>query len=71
MREGEDAPITDTQTGSSWDVTGRAVEGPLAGTVLEPVVHGDHFWFAWAAFVPHTSIWTTDGLVSLGEEEAA
>jgi hypothetical protein len=66
---GEDAPITDRQTGSTWDVTGRALDGPLAGTQLERTGHGDHFWFAWAAFVPHTDIWTTEGLVSLGAEE--
>jgi hypothetical protein len=66
---GEDAPITDRQTGSTWDVTGRALDGPLAGTQLERTGHGDHFWFAWAAFVPHSDIWTTEGLVSLGAEE--
>jgi hypothetical protein len=72
VREGgEDAPITDEQTGSTWDVTGRAIDGPLAGTGLEPTGHGDHFWFAWAAFVPHTDIWTTEGIVSLGGEEAS
>jgi hypothetical protein len=65
---GEDAPITDTQTGSTWDITGRAVDGPLAGSVLDPVAHGDHFWFAWAAFVPHTGIWTTDGIVDLSAQ---
>jgi len=65
---GDDAPITDLETGSTWDVTGRALDGPLSGTVLEPVPHGDHFWFAWAAFVPQTGIWTSDGVVSLGGE---
>ncbi len=66
---GEDAPITDLETGSTWDVTGRAIDGPLAGTVLEATGHGDHFWFAWAAFVPHTSIWTRQGIVRLDGEE--
>ena len=66
---GEDPVITDAQTGSTWDITGRATEGPLAGTSLLPANHGDHFWFAWAAFVPHTSIWTTEGVISLGAEE--
>ena len=64
---GEDAPITDVETGSTWDITGRAIDGPLAGTTLEPIPHGDHFWFAWAAFVPETSIWTADGTIRLGE----
>jgi len=51
------APIRDRETGSSWSITGRATAGPLAGRQLEPLIHGDHFWFAWAAFVPHTAIW--------------
>ena len=65
--DGEDAPITDSETGSTWDITGRAIEGPLSGSVLEPVPHGDHFWFAWAAFVPETTIWTSDGTIRIGE----
>jgi hypothetical protein len=64
----EDAPITDAETGSTWNITGHAIEGPLAGTALTPISHGDHFWFAWAAFVPQTQIWTTDGIVVLGGE---
>ncbi|CAN5504084.1 DUF3179 domain-containing protein [soil metagenome] len=54
---GEDAPITDRETGSTWSVLGQAVDGPLAGSRLEPVTHGNHFWFAWAAFSPETTIW--------------
>jgi hypothetical protein len=50
-------PITDVETGSTWSVSGLASAGPLAGTVLTPVVHGDHFWFAWAAFFPDPKIW--------------
>ena len=55
---GEEAPITDRETGSTWSVSGRATAGPLAGTRLTPIPHGDHFWFAWAAFAPETTIWT-------------
>jgi len=55
---GEDAPITDKETGSTWSITGRATAGSLAGSQLAPVPHGDHFWFAWAAFSPETTIWT-------------
>ena len=65
---GGEPVITDEQTGSTWDITGRAIDGPLAGTSLEAANHGDHFWFAWAAFVPQTSIWTTDGVISPSEE---
>ncbi|HWP61911.1 MAG TPA: DUF3179 domain-containing (seleno)protein, partial [Candidatus Binatia bacterium] len=54
---GPEAPIVDRETGSTWSITGRATSGPLAGRTLEPVVHGDHFWFAWAAFQPATRVW--------------
>lgn len=59
-RSGSEAydPIVDDETGSTWSITGRATAGPLLGTQLAPVVHGDHFWFAWAAFSPNTTIWT-------------
>jgi hypothetical protein len=42
----------DRETGSVWLLSGRAVEGPLASSRLVPVPHGNHFWFAWAAFRP-------------------
>jgi hypothetical protein len=59
VREGgEDAQIVDRETGSTWSVAGGAVAGELSGSELDPVVHGDHFWFAWAAFSPETTIWT-------------
>ena len=45
----------DAQTGSTWDVFGRATAGPLRGTRLDPVVHVDSFWFEWSAFNPGTS----------------
>ena len=47
----------DRATGSMWDVTGRAVAGPLKGAALKPVVHDRTFWFAWAAFFPATRVY--------------
>ena len=52
--------IIDEQTGSAWSILGEALTGPLAGTKLEPIVHGNHFWFAWAAFRPDTAVWDID-----------
>ncbi len=49
--------FVDAETGSRWTVLGRAIEGPLVGKQLEPIVHGNHFWFAWAAFKPDTRIY--------------
>ena len=54
--ESRDGAITDVGTGSTWDVLGRAVEGPLAGSQLTPLVSGNHFWFAWAVFQPETRV---------------
>ncbi len=47
----------DAETGSTWDIAGRATAGSLAGQDLPPVVHGNTFWFAWAAFQPDTRVW--------------
>ncbi len=49
--------FVDDETGSSWDILGRAVTGSLQGKVLRPFVSGSHFWFAWAAFKPDTRVW--------------
>jgi hypothetical protein len=46
----------DEQTGSTWNVLGEAVAGPLAGERLEPVQHVDTFWFAWSAYQPNTAL---------------
>ncbi len=50
--------FVDEQTGSTWNILGQAIDGPLVGEQLEPVVHADHFWFSWAAFRPDTVIYT-------------
>ncbi|MGI8551437.1 MAG: DUF3179 domain-containing protein [Dehalococcoidia bacterium] len=46
----------DDQTHSTWDITGRALTGALAGRRLQPIVHTNVFWFAWAAFRPDVRI---------------
>ncbi len=47
----------DRETGSEWNLSGRAVKGELEGTQLAEIVHGNHFWFAWGVFRPDTEIW--------------
>ena len=59
--EERDGAIVDVGTGSTWNVLGQAVEGPLAGSQLEPVVSGSHFWFAWSVFKPETRVILTSG----------
>lgn len=48
--------FVDEQTGSTWNVLGEAVAGPLAGERLEPIFHLDTFWFAWSAYRPDTAL---------------
>lgn len=52
----ENGTFTDTETGSTWNIIGEAIDGPLAGKQLIRVVAFDHFWFAWRAFFPETEI---------------
>ncbi len=52
--------IVDGQTGSQWDILGRALSGPLQGKQLEPASSGVHFAFAWLAFKPDSSIYGRD-----------
>jgi hypothetical protein len=54
--ERRDDGFVDRQTGSRWDIAGRAVAGELAGERLAPVRHDQQFWFALAAFVPDARI---------------
>lgn len=57
----DDGTWRDRETGSTWNLAGEAVEGPLEGQELEAVPHGNHFWFAWAVFRPDTEIWKAGG----------
>jgi hypothetical protein len=54
--ERRDDGFVDRETGSRWDIAGRAVAGELAGARLAPVRHDQQFWFALAAFVPDARI---------------
>ena len=46
----------DRQTASTWDITGRAIDGSLTGERLRPLRHDQQFWFALAAFFPTANI---------------
>jgi len=48
----------DNETGTKWDITGKAVDGELKGTQLKRIKHGDYFAFAWLAFRPETEIYS-------------
>ena len=60
-----DLPVefVDVETGSRWDMLGRAVEGPLAGQQLRQVPSYNSMWFAWAAYWPDTELWSGEGIL--------
>ncbi len=49
--------IVDKETGSTWDILGRAINGPLSGKSLTPVVATNSFWFAWVVYRPDTRVY--------------
>lgn len=51
------APFIDRETGSRWDIAGRAVEGELKGWTLAWIDGTQVKWFAWAAEYPKSSIY--------------
>lgn len=57
LRQGK---LIDIETGSHWDLLGRALSGPLTGQQLEKVDSGVHFAFAWLAFNPDSEIYSVD-----------
>ncbi len=48
--------FVDRQTGSRWDVTGRAVAGRLSGRRLRPLRHDEQFRFLLTAFMPQARV---------------
>ncbi len=55
--EYNDDRFFDRETGSTWDVTGRAIDGTLEGRQLDPIPHGDVFSFAWFVVKPDTKLY--------------
>ena len=48
--------FVDRETSTKWNIFGQGVSGALAGQRLTPIEHANHFWFAWAAFRPDTTV---------------
>lgn len=53
----EDGTFVDDQTGSEWNLFGRAITGELEGEQLPGIDHRNEFWFAWAAFFPDSPVY--------------
>ncbi|NKB66032.1 MAG: DUF3179 domain-containing protein [Candidatus Latescibacteria bacterium] len=61
--------FTDSQTGSTWNIMGFAIDGPLAGQQLTPIAAYSAYWFGWAGFWPNSEIWDGQDLVPTVIEE--
>ncbi len=55
--EAKDGQFTDRETGSLWDLAGRAVSGPLQGAQLPAVPSRTSFWFAIVAAEPEITVY--------------
>jgi hypothetical protein len=56
----ETSPIqfTDAETATTWDFTGKAVSGPLAGKRLKKIYALKDYWFDWKIYHPDTKAYT-------------
>ena len=62
LEPGSDPPtLLDGRTGSRWDFSGRATEGPLAGRRLERLPCLKDFWFDWKNYHPRTAVYAAAG----------
>ena len=50
--------IVDAETGSTWDFSGRAVSGQLAGKQLTKIWTIKDYWFDWKTYHPDTQLYT-------------
>ena len=49
--------LRDRETGTTWDLKGRAIAGPLKDSVLEQIPGHGAFWFAWITFWQDTEVY--------------
>jgi len=49
--------LTDNETATSWDFTGKAVSGPLAGKQLKKIMVLKDYWFDWKIYNPDTKVY--------------
>ncbi len=54
----EQGKFIDLETRSTWDITGRCVEGEFRGAQLTLEKFSNHFAFAWLAFYPDSEIYS-------------
>ena len=53
--------LVDSQTGSEWDFSGKAISGSFAGRQLVRVSFLNDYWFDWKAYNPKTTVYDLGG----------
>ena len=53
----ETGEIIDAETGSTWDFSGRAINGELAGKQLNKIQSLKDYWFDWYTYHPQTQLY--------------
>ena len=49
--------LRDQETGSTWNLKGEAIAGPMQNKTLQQLPAHNAFWFAWATFWQNTGIY--------------
>lgn len=60
----------DTQSGSTWNIEGLAIDGPLKGAQLTPIDFYFTEWHSWAAYHGDAEIYSFDGESSFQVDDA-
>lgn len=56
----KDNQFVDAETGSTWDFSGKATSGALAGKQLKKIFVLKDYWFDWKLYHPDTSVYTSN-----------
>jgi len=49
--------LTDAETATVWDFSGKAISGPLAGKQLKKIIAMKDYWFDWKNYHPDTTVY--------------
>jgi len=58
LRKPESNELIDAETASTWDFTGTAVNGELAGSSLKKITVLKDYWFDWKTYNPETQLYS-------------
>jgi hypothetical protein len=50
--------VVDAETGTTWDFSGKAIDGQLVGKQLRKVAVLKDYWFDWKLYHPDTAVYT-------------